>query len=105
MLHTLGWVETKMASACPDLPTEKPRSEFASGVTETTVQRSLPPLSGWLHFQLVTLIRNKWSLFPKLFPVSNQKLQLEVPFSHKYQAHHHNQCLHSQELLIIAGSS
>lgn len=101
----LGWVETKMASVCPDLPTEKPRSEFASGLTETTIQVSLPPLSDWLHFQFVTLIRNKWSLFPKLFPVSNQKLQLEVEFSHKHQAHHHNQRLDSRELLIIARRS
>lgn len=101
----LGWVETKMVSVCPDLPTEKPRSRFASGLNETTVQGSLPPLSDWLHFQFVTLIRNKWSLFPKLFPVSNQKLQLEVAFFHKHQAHHYNQRLDSQEQLIIVGSS
>lgn len=101
----LGWVGTKMASVCPDLPTEKPRSGFAPGLTETTVQGSLPPLSDWLHFQFVTLIRNKWSLFPKLFPVSNQKLQLEVEFSPKHQAHHYNQHLDSREQLIIAGSS
>lgn len=96
-LRMLGWVETKMASVCPDLPTEKPTSGFASGLTETTVQGSLPPLSDWLHFQFVTLIRNKWSLFPKLYPVSNQKLQLEVEFSHKHQAHHYNQRLDSRE--------
>lgn len=89
---------TKMVSACL---VRSPHRE----VQVWLVQCSFPLLSDWLHFQFVTLIRNKWSLFPKLFSVSNQNLQLEVPFSHKHQADQHSQPLDSREPLIIAGSS
>lgn len=85
-------------------------SGFASGVTgdsKVPVVTNCPVLTpaplGQAPF--VTQIRNKLREFPKLFPVSNQMLQLEVPLSPKHQTHHHNRHLNSWEQLIIVGNS